>query len=293
MENIGAILKERRQQLNYTLEEMSAQTKLSIVQLQAIERGDIQFFKDDLSYLSYFVRYYANALGIDYNEIRNQLDDSINQYTDTVSLSKIRKQEEINERVLTQAKRGAKARRKIDFSSIILVGVVIVIGALLVVAWQKVIWPGLQAKDPINPPVIVVPDEEKPEDEGEEKPEEKPEDVAKLDVKTVDPFHYEITGWKEGDELTFDLKVVNRTWVRFSENGVVLDAPAQGIYETDQDVKVILKAEKDKVLSANIGYVKGNIITLNEEKIELAPEAGESQSGLVLEFKLVEGEVTE
>ena len=43
MENIGLILKERRESLNLTLEDMSRQTKLSTVQLQAIEEGNIEF----------------------------------------------------------------------------------------------------------------------------------------------------------------------------------------------------------------------------------------------------------
>ncbi|WP_223246850.1 helix-turn-helix domain-containing protein [Erysipelothrix rhusiopathiae] len=99
MEKIGLILQERRKEQGYSLEEMSVKTKLSTVQLSAIEEGNIQFFKDDLSYLSYFVRYYANALGIDYNELRNELDDTINAYTDSITVSQIKKQDEITSNV--------------------------------------------------------------------------------------------------------------------------------------------------------------------------------------------------
>ena len=98
MENIGQILKEKRLELNYTLEDMSQKTKMSTVQLKAIEDGNISFFKEDLSYLSYFVRYYSNALNIDYNELRKDLDHTITEFTQTISIKEISELEAINQK---------------------------------------------------------------------------------------------------------------------------------------------------------------------------------------------------
>ena len=57
MKEIGATLKKRREELGYTLEEMSNKTRISVAQLKALEDGDLEFFKDDLSYVRYFVRF--------------------------------------------------------------------------------------------------------------------------------------------------------------------------------------------------------------------------------------------
>ena len=54
MKEIGATLRKRREELGYTLEEMSNKTRISVAQLNALEEGDLEFFKDDLSYVRYF-----------------------------------------------------------------------------------------------------------------------------------------------------------------------------------------------------------------------------------------------
>ena len=74
MKNVGQKLKARREELGYTLEEMSTRTKIQPHYLKAIENGDLEFFKDDLSYLRYFLRFYCQALQIDFEEIRNEFE---------------------------------------------------------------------------------------------------------------------------------------------------------------------------------------------------------------------------
>lgn len=297
MENIGEILKERRLELDKSLDDMSEETKLSNIQLKAIERGDIQFFKDDLSYLTYFVRYYSNALGIDFNEIRDELDDSIMAYTTSIDVSKMEQKEDMSKRVMHTASRGSKAKKKIDYSSIGLFVISLLIIALLGIAFKNVILPAFKNNDPVEPPVVTVPDDPEDNDNNKddvpsepEEPEEPEESVLTVNQVENDAYTYEITGWQEDEELIFDFDFNNRSWIRFAEDGVVLDTPNQGIYERDENAKVIIKAKKDKVLNANIGYPKGNTVSLNDEQLEINPEAANSTSGIQLNFKLVEGE---
>ncbi len=158
LEQIGLILKEQRQELKMSLAAMSEKTKLSIVQLEAIEEGNIEFFKDDLSYLSYFVRYYANALGLDFNEIRDELDDSIMDFTSSISVSRVKQKEEMNQRVIhkTQQHR-KKARKNIDYSSVALFLLTALILVLVGFAIVKVVLPSLQSMGNNEPPVVEVP----------------------------------------------------------------------------------------------------------------------------------------
>lgn len=295
LEQLGLILKERRQELKYSLEDMSKKTKLSIIQLEAIEAGDIQFFIDDLSYLSYFVRYYSNALDLDFNDIRDQLDDSIMAYTDSINLTKVRRQEEINSRVLKTTKPGKQAKKSIDFASIGLFAISVVIIIALGFAIVKVVIPSLGSKDPIEPPVVTLPndEEEEPDKESPEKPDEEEPAQSTLAVASTDSLNYEITGWNEDEEVILDLDFKNKAWVRFTEDDVQLDAPAQGIYEKDDNAKVILKAKKDKVISVNVGYVRGNVFSLNGEEVAMNEDIANSPSAHVFNFKFTEGATTE
>ena len=296
LEQIGAILKERRQELNLSLNDMSEKTKLSLVQLEAIESGNIEFFIDDLSYLSYFVRYYSNALDINFNDIREELDDSIMSYTDSISLTKIKNQEEINKRVLKTTSRGKRAKKSIDFASIGLFLISLLIVVLLGFAVIKVIIPALGSKGPIEPPVVTLPgDLEEPDDE-EKKPETPIEETPveqELLVTEKDALNYEISGWTEDEEISINLKFNNRSWVGFSEDGEALAAPASAIYEKDDNALVIVKAKKDKVLSVNVGYTNGNVFSVNGEDITLNPDVATSPSSHVFNFTFKEGDLTE
>ena len=89
MKEIGATLKKRREELGYTLEEMSNKTRISVAQLKALEDGDLEFFKDDLSYVRYFVRFYCQALYLDFDPLRDQLSQDLDQFTETMSLKAI------------------------------------------------------------------------------------------------------------------------------------------------------------------------------------------------------------
>ena len=294
LEHIGAILKERRLELKFSLEDMSEKTKLSVVQLEAIEAGNIKLFEDDLSYLSYFVRYYSNALGIDYNDIRGQLDDSIMAYTDSISVSKVQQKEAMSERVLHTTKKGSKARKSVDFSSIGLFAITILIVIALIFTVWKVVIPSIQSNKSDELPIVNLPKDEveTPEEEPEAPVVEEPV-ATKLVVKEVDPLLYEISGWKENEDIKINLEFHNQAWVRFIEDGAYLGAPAEGIYEKDDNALVILKAKKGKELSVNVGYFAGNVFTLNGEAIPVNPEIADSPGAYVINFVLTEGASTE
>ncbi len=301
MENIGLILKERRESLNLSLEDMSRQTKLSTVQLQAIEDGNIEFFRDDLSYLTYFVRYYANALDLDFDEIRDELDASIVAYTDSLSVSKLQEKEEISRKVIKRSPVPQKKGPRVDLKSVslILLAVAIIFG--LGFSFKTWIYPAMKESDPIDEPVVVAPPKEEQNEEDkteedkdeEDKTEEDKEEKKELSIEAKDPHHYLISGWEEDESLSFEFDFNNRAWVRFSEDDKILESPSQGTYESGDKAQVIIEAKDGKKLSVNIGYMKGNKIFLNEEELELEPEAQESVSGMVLEFELVEGESEE
>ena len=48
MKEIGQKLRERREELGFTLEQMCEKTKVTIPNLKAIEAGDLEYFDNDL-----------------------------------------------------------------------------------------------------------------------------------------------------------------------------------------------------------------------------------------------------
>ncbi|MDE8279969.1 helix-turn-helix domain-containing protein [Erysipelothrix rhusiopathiae] len=307
MEKIGLILQERRKEQGYSLEEMSVKTKLSTVQLSAIEEGNIQFFKDDLSYLSYFVRYYANALGIDYNELRNELDDTINAYTDSITVSQIKKQDEITSNVQKKSKKTkvkskptSKGRKKMDLQTIAMLLFAIAILALLFFGGYKLLSGSLDVKDPIEDlgSTIVVPKEDPKEEskEDEKKPEtEKPKEPEKVKLEVAQKsiegssVVYEVKNWVKDEKATFEFEFHNASWTSFTEDGQQLANPAAKIFNAGEKASVIFNVVEGKSLEATFGYMNGNEIKLNGEKVELDASIATLPDYATITFKFIGG----
>ncbi|AMS11341.1 helix-turn-helix domain-containing protein [Erysipelothrix rhusiopathiae] len=307
LEKIGLILQERRKEQGYSLEEMSVKTKLSTVQLSAIEEGNIQFFKDDLSYLSYFVRYYANALGIDYNELRNELDDTINAYTDSITVSQIKKQDEITSNVQKKSKKTkvkskptSKGRKKMDLQTIAMLLFAIAIVALLFFGGYKLLSGSLNVKDPIEDPgsTIVVSKEDPKEEskEDEKKPEtEKPKEPEKVKLEVAQKsiegssVVYEVKNWVKDEKATFEFEFHNASWTSFTEDGQQLANPAAKIFNAGEKASVIFNVVEGKSLEATFGYMNGNEIKLNGEKVELDASIATLPDYATITFKFIGG----
>lgn len=300
MENIGNVLKERRIELGYSLEEMSVKTKLSTVQLKAIEDGNISFFKEDLSYLSYFVRYYANALNINYDEIRGDLSNQINDYTDAISVKRVQEAENINTSIMQKVKSSgekagltrAKRKSRIDLTSVGLFALVAVVVLVLSFVFFTKILPAIGSQP--DSPIVTNPKpgddnetEEKPTEPEKPSEPEAPEATA-LVVTQETPNLYLVSGWTEEDAV-FELVVNSRTWVQFSVNGAVLENPASTIYEKDADVTIVTKPALNTELVMNLGYVAGNKIKLNGNEIPLDASVANITGSQVITFKFVGG----
>lgn len=68
MQETSALLKKTRMEKNLTLEEISAQTKIQLHILTALEEGHLDEFRSP-TYTRGFLRQYAKALGLDQNEV--------------------------------------------------------------------------------------------------------------------------------------------------------------------------------------------------------------------------------
>ena len=90
MKEIGEKLQETRVSMGISIEEAAEDLKLKPSQLENIEAGNREAFKD-IFYLKYFIRDYAKYLGLDYEEMVEDFNEFVFDYTSKISLEDIQK----------------------------------------------------------------------------------------------------------------------------------------------------------------------------------------------------------
>ncbi len=90
MKEIGEKLKETRENMGISVEEAAEDLKIRPAQLENIEEGNKEAFKD-IFYLKFFIRDYAKYLGLDYEELTEEFNEYLFDYTSRLSLDDIKK----------------------------------------------------------------------------------------------------------------------------------------------------------------------------------------------------------
>lgn len=90
MKEIGESLKEARENIGITIEEAANDLKLKPSQIENIENGDKDAF-DDIMHLKYFIRDYAKYLGLNYEDLVDDFNEFLFDYTSRISLDDIKK----------------------------------------------------------------------------------------------------------------------------------------------------------------------------------------------------------
>ena len=88
MKEIGLKLKLKREENGVSLEEAASDLKMRVSQLQSIEDGKKDDFKDVFS-LKYFIRDYAKYLGLDGEEILDEFNEYLFEQTSKISIEDI------------------------------------------------------------------------------------------------------------------------------------------------------------------------------------------------------------
>ena len=129
MKEIGEKLKEARESIGVSIEEVAEDLKLRPTQIENIESGTTEAFKD-MFYLKYFIRDYAKYLGLDKEDLIDEFNEYLFDYTSRLSLDDIK-----------AAKKKKKESKKIkspytierkNRMSIIMFGIYVIIALLIV-----------------------------------------------------------------------------------------------------------------------------------------------------------------
>lgn len=89
MKEIGEKLKEARESIGVSIEEVAEDLKIRPSQIENIESGNMDAFKD-VFYLKYFIRDYAKYLGLDKEDLVDEFNEYLFDYTSKLSLDDIK-----------------------------------------------------------------------------------------------------------------------------------------------------------------------------------------------------------
>ena len=91
MTEIGEKLREARENIGISIEEAAEDLKISVTQIDNIESGNMEAFQDVLD-LKYFIRDYSKYLGLDKEEMVDDFNEYLFDYTSKLSIEDIKKE---------------------------------------------------------------------------------------------------------------------------------------------------------------------------------------------------------
>lgn len=113
MKEIGEKLKEARESIGISIEEAAEDLKLRPSQIENIESGNVEAFQDIL-YLKYFIRDYSKYLGLDKEEIVDEFNEYLFDYTSKLSIDDIKKEIKIKKEDANKIKSPYTMEKKKD-----------------------------------------------------------------------------------------------------------------------------------------------------------------------------------
>ena len=136
MKDIGLKLKEKREENGVSIEEAAEDLKMRPSQIESLENGKREDFKDVVS-LKYFIRDYAKYLGLDGEKMVDEFNEFLFDFTSKIPLGEIEKAKANNKNKKSVASpytevNNKKSNGKILLMSIIIVIVLIIVGYLVV-----------------------------------------------------------------------------------------------------------------------------------------------------------------
>lgn len=92
MKEIGEKLKAARESMGISIEEAAEDLKIRPAQIEDIEEGNKESFKD-IFYLKMFIKNYSKYLGLDYDEMVEEFNEYLFDFTSKISIEDIKKAE--------------------------------------------------------------------------------------------------------------------------------------------------------------------------------------------------------
>ncbi len=240
MGDLGAKLRQAREEKGVTLEEIFAETKIQVRHLKALEEEDFRLFPGEV-YVRGALRNYAAVVGLDYQEVLS-LYRQASRGEEKAEPEAAPPQEREEKKIEILRPRRKPRRRKpfLTFLIVLLVLVALVYAAgLLLEGWER-------EEGPDETPVTEDP-APGPEEPDEEPVEEEPPPQVTLTRPDPGQEVYLVSG-AEALELAISFR--GDCWMRVWEDG---DQVSSGTYRRGQDYSL----ETAKNLEVRLGNPRG------------------------------------
>ena len=133
MKDIGLKLKEKREENGVSIEEAAEDLKMRPSQIESLENGRREDFKDVMS-LKYFIRDYSKYLGLDSEKIIDEFNEFLFDYTSKIPVNEIEKAKESNKVNKDVVSPYTKVSEKSNNAKMFILSLIIVI-VLAIVGW--------------------------------------------------------------------------------------------------------------------------------------------------------------
>lgn len=138
MKDIGIKLKDTRESMGISIEEAAEDLKVKKIQIENIEQGNMDAFKD-IFYLKYFIRDYAKYLGLNYEDMVDEFNEYLFDYTSKISIEDIKQAQGKDKPAKKEEKRVMspytieKGKKFLPSNFAIIIGILLVIAIIIVV----------------------------------------------------------------------------------------------------------------------------------------------------------------
>lgn len=283
MENIGKMLKEKRLELGLSIDDISKKTRLTPKHVKALEEGEMSFFHEDLSYLRFFVKSYCDAVNVDFEDVKDELRGSIDDYT-TTYLNKAELTHQEIERNVSRSERLSRVQssdtgrrslrmQKPDVSLVSLVAIIGVVVIVILFTFVIFLKSGnknndLSQKQPVAP---IQNEVGKNETEDKDKPSDTNDKKEMEIVAGDDATHFFLTNIKDGDKVKIDTAFTG------SNSGYSVTIINDGneevrnneVYNMGQVATTEVKVKQGTKINVYVGCMYKTEIKINDKVVKL------------------------
>lgn len=306
MEEIGRFLKENRIKQKKTIQDISDYTKMNVNIIRNIEEGNVAYFSNDLTYLKYYVRSFANAVNVDYDSLADKVEESTFEYTQSMQVLKDEKIKELNENITSKKRQMAppithggikKVRKSVDWTLVSLISIVTLIVGFLI---YSVVINFMEDTPPTpKPPVVDVLPPKDDKDDGEDEEVIVIPEIEPVVITKEDPNNYVISNWQAQDNFSIKAVFGVNTWTQITVNGQVINIPNEDnkskTYTPNEELVLFDKYTVNKeelefkagdVIAIRFGIMRNNKIFINSEEYTLDESIVNATGGTNVIFKL-------
>ena len=301
------LLQQRRLDLKLSIQDVSNQTRLAPEYIQAIEENNLDIFSNDFSFVRYFIHAYCQAIGVNWEAIQQEVDQSINFYAHQKNMALTQAQRNLAQNMTYVSSEPKKRRdkgkkhnhyqasitrtsRSLHWSKRRLskVAIAAIVGVVALLAVSNLVINSIadrqQRIEEENRRQELIAKEQETQRLAEEKKQQEYEKLNRdLEILSDDEklnYYHIYTGSKKQTELEFKIKLPKKSKVVLYKNDELVTLDFNKEYAKEFVFRV--KVDEDCVLHLNIENYKDNKITINDKKITF--DEGNWEKGMPAEM---------